>query len=59
VGLLGVHTETNKLYWDGKEIVLRPPIRLDWPERLLALAVAVGTFGTFILHLGEVLRWWL
>jgi hypothetical protein len=49
--LLGVDTVSNKLYWDGKEIVLRESVRLDWPERILAILVAIGTFGVFVLEL--------
>jgi hypothetical protein len=56
--LLGIDPVTNKLYWDGKEIALREPIRLDWLERILAIAVAVGIFGTFIVELGRILGWW-
>jgi hypothetical protein len=57
VGLLGVDPATNKLYWDGKEILLRDRVRLGSLERILAVFVAIGTFGTFIVELGNVLNW--
>ena len=50
----GVDTVSNKLYWDGKEIALRG-VRLDWFERILAICVAVGTLGLFILELCKAL----
>jgi hypothetical protein len=56
--LFGVEPDTNKLYWDGKEIVLRDRVRFDWPERLFGFMVAVGTFGYFFMELGKLLRWW-
>jgi hypothetical protein len=54
VGLLGVDTVSNKLYWDGKEVVLRG-VRLDWFERILAICVAIGTLGLFLLELYKAL----
>jgi hypothetical protein len=57
VSLFGINPATNKLYWDGKEVVLRDRVRLDWPERILAVAVAIGTFGAFIVELGNALNW--
>ena len=58
VSFLGIEPDTNKLYWDGKEIVLRDTIRLDWPERLFTFLIAVGTFGYFIMELGKLMKWW-
>jgi hypothetical protein len=57
VGLLGVDPATNKLYSDGKEILLRDRVRLGSLERILAVFVAIGTFGTFIVELGNALNW--
>jgi hypothetical protein len=53
VGLFGID-HTNKLYWDGKEVVLRG-VRLDWFERILAICVAIGTLGLFLLELYKAL----
>ena len=47
-----------KGYWDGKEIVVRDAVRLEWPERLFTFLIAVGTFGYFILEVGKMLKWW-
>lgn len=58
VTMLGIKPDTNKLYWDGKEIVVRDAVRLEWPERLFTFLIAVGTFGFFILEVGKVLKWW-
>ena len=58
LGLLGIEPATNKLYWNGKEVVLRDRIRFDWPERLFGFLVAVGTFGYFFMELGKLLKWW-
>lgn len=52
LALLGIEPETNKLYWDGKEVVLRDRIRLAWPERAIGFFAAVGTFGYFLMELG-------
>jgi hypothetical protein len=58
LSLFAVEPDTNKLYWNGKEIVLRDAVRLEWPERLFTFLIAVGTFGYFILEVGKVLKWW-
>jgi hypothetical protein len=58
LNLLAVEPDTNKLYWNGKEVVLKDSISLDWPERMLGFFVAVGTFGYFVLELGKLLKWW-
>jgi hypothetical protein len=57
VSLFGINPETNKLYWDGREIVVRDRVRLGSLERILAVFVALGTFGTFIVELGNALNW--
>jgi hypothetical protein len=65
VNLLGIEPATNKLYWDGKEVVLLDRVRLAFFERFLASVVAfcafgsfVGTFGYFVLEYGKLLKWW-
>ena len=55
IGLLGIHETTNKLYWDGKEIVTRSTVRLGSVELWLASLAAVGTFGTFAIELARAL----
>ena len=57
VSLFGINPETNKLYWDGKEVVVRDRVRLGSLERILAVFVAIGTFGAFIVELGNALNW--
>ena len=51
VSLFGINPETNKLYWDGKEVVVRDRVRLGNLERILAVFVAIGTFGAFLWSL--------
>jgi hypothetical protein len=65
LALLGIEPETNKLYWDGKEVILRDRIRFERFERFLASVAVfsafgafIGTFGYFILELGKLLKWW-
>jgi hypothetical protein len=57
VSLFGIDPTTNKLYWDGKEVVVRDRVRLGSLELILAVFVAIGTFGTFIVELGNALNW--
>jgi hypothetical protein len=57
VSLLGIDPATNKLYWDGKEIVVRDRLRLGGWENFLAILVATGAFGSFIVELGNALNW--
>ena len=57
VTLFGINPETNKLYWDGREIVVRDRLRLGGWANFLAILVAIGTFGTFIVELGNELNW--
>jgi hypothetical protein len=59
VGLLGVHEETGKLYWDGKEVRTQNMILLGGYERVMAFLTATGAFGTFVVNLGHnAFRWW-
>jgi hypothetical protein len=57
VSLFGIDPTSNKLYWDGREIVVRDRVRLASLERILAVFVAIGTFGAFIVELGNALNW--
>ena len=57
VSLFGINPETNKLYWDGKEVVVRDRVRLGSLELILAVLVAIGTFGAFVVELGNALNW--
>jgi hypothetical protein len=57
-GLLGVHEKTNKLYWDGKEIVTRNIVRLGTVELWFAGIATASTFGIFVLGVGRVAGWW-
>jgi hypothetical protein len=57
--LLGIDPATNQLYWDGKQVVLRDRVvTLGGFERFLVALAAVGTFGMFIVELGNALNWW-
>jgi hypothetical protein len=58
LSLLGIHEETGNLYWDGKEIVIKRRLRLETLERWIALLVACGTFGSFIVDAGRALGKW-
>ena len=55
VSLLGIDPATNKLYWDGKQIAVRDRVRLGLWELILVILIAVGTFGSFIVELGNAL----
>ena len=57
VSLLGIDPVTNKLYWDGREIVVRDRLRLGGWANFLAILVAIGAFGSFIVELGNALNW--
>jgi hypothetical protein len=57
VTLFGIDPATNKLYWDGREIVVRDRLRLGGWENFLAILVATGAFGSFIVELGNALNW--
>jgi hypothetical protein len=56
--LLGIHEKSGKLYWDGKEIVMRSAIRLGTFERWVASIAALGTFGSFAVNIGRAAGWW-
>jgi hypothetical protein len=58
ISLLGIDPATNKLYWDGREIVVRDRLRLGGWANFLAILVAIGAFGSFIVELGNALNWW-
>ena len=58
VALLGVHEKSGRLYWDGKELVTRPKIRLGTLELWIVGIAAAGTFGSFMVEAGKVLGWW-
>jgi hypothetical protein len=58
LGLLGIHKHTQKLHWDGKEVVTKTVIKLRYVELALAVFVTVGTSGMFILALGDTFGWW-
>jgi hypothetical protein len=51
ISLLGIEPATKKLYWDGREIVVRDRLRLGGWANFLAILVAIGTFGSFIVEL--------
>ena len=56
--LLGIHEETGKLYWDGKELLTRGRVKLDTFERWIASFAAAGTVGTCIVNIGRAAGWW-
>ena len=58
VGLLGVHEKTGELYWDGKPVAIRPPVRLGTFERWAAALATMGTVGTFIVEVGRSAGFW-
>jgi hypothetical protein len=58
IGLLGIHEKSGKLFWDGKEVITRGPIRLGTYERWIASLAALGTFGTFLVNIGRAFSWW-
>ena len=44
LGLFGIVPASNKLFWDGREVVLRNRIRLSWWQGFLATVAAFGTW---------------
>jgi hypothetical protein len=59
LGLLGIDPGNNKLYWDGKELLVRDRIvHLGKIELAIAFMAAVGMLGSFILQLGTIRGWW-
>jgi hypothetical protein len=47
IGKLGVD-ETGRLYWDGKPVVTRQEVRLQWWVNLAVIAAGVGTVSIAI-----------
>ena len=58
LALLGIDPSTNRLFWDGKEVVLRSRVRLTWWQSFLATLAAFGMFGTFLVEASQT-DWWL
>ena len=58
VSMIGVHEKSNKLYWDGKEIVTRSIVRLGKIEIWFAGIATASTLGMFVLGLGKAFCWW-
>jgi hypothetical protein len=59
IALLGIDPASNKLYWDGKELLVRDrTVHLGKIELAIAFMAGVGMLGTFILQLGELAGWW-
>jgi hypothetical protein len=52
---LSIHRRTQRLYWDGLEIVTRSSVRLGSFERWMVGLTGIGTFGVFVLELGKLL----
>jgi hypothetical protein len=57
LGLFDIVPASNKLFWDGREVVLRNRIRLSWRQGFLATVAAFGTFGTFLVEASQA-GWW-
>jgi hypothetical protein len=57
LGLFGIVPATNKLFWDGREVVLRHRIRLSWWQGFLVIVAAFGTFRTFLVEASQA-GWW-
>jgi hypothetical protein len=55
---LGIHKDSNKLYWDGKEVVTKRSVALGGFERFLVAMAGAGTFGTFMMEAGRSLGFW-
>lgn len=56
--LLGIHEKTDKLYWDGKEIVTRSVVRLGSFELWLASIATLAGVGMLVLEVGKIIGWW-
>lgn len=56
--LLGIHKKTDKLFWDGKEVVTKRIVRLRGWEVFLATVATISTTGMFILELASKFGWW-
>ena len=51
LSLLGIDDSSNKLYWDGKELITKDIIRLGRTETWLAAIATMSTLGMFVLSL--------
>jgi hypothetical protein len=58
LSLLGIHEQSGKLYWDGREITTRHHIRLGDVERVIVAVAALATFGVFVIELGRTFLGW-
>jgi hypothetical protein len=56
--LLGIHEQTGKLFWDGKELVTRTRLRLGWFGGLMAFFTGVGALGAFLVALADLMHRW-
>jgi hypothetical protein len=57
-GLLGIDPDTNKLYWDGKEVAMKSVTSLATPERVLAGLGLLIALGGLIVSAGDSFEWW-
>jgi hypothetical protein len=57
LALFGIDPTTDRLFWDGKQVVLRDRIRLNWWQGFLATLAACGMFGTFLVQASQA-GWW-
>jgi hypothetical protein len=58
LALLGIDPATDRLFWDGKQVVVRSRVRLTWWQDFLAALAAFGMFGTFLVEASQT-DWWL
>lgn len=58
LSLLGLHEKTNKLYWDGNEIVTRSIVRLGTYELWLASIATATGIGMLVIEVGKLIGWW-
>jgi hypothetical protein len=56
--LLGVHEESGKLYWDGKEVVIRSRFALATFERVIAGSGLAIALGGLVVDIGRAAGWW-
>ena len=55
LNLFGIDEKTGRLYWDGKEVMVRSGFYLLPLERWIAIAAATGALGTFLVNLVRLL----
>ena len=55
LSLLGINRRTGRLYWDGKEILIKRIISLGFLERCAIVFAALATVGLFVI---EFLKAW-